>query len=111
MIAEIPAAPAGAARWTQTTPLDGADYVLAFDWLGRLGRWCMHLRDGDGRAIRTGIILNVGTVLLRGCVDPRRPLGELVVVDRTGRLDADPGLDDLGGRFALVYLDAAELGR
>jgi len=102
---------AGTARWTQTTALDGTDYVLAFDWLGRLSRWCLHLRDGDGAAIRTGIILNAGAFLLRGLVDPRRPAGELLVVDRTGRLDADPGFEDLGSRFALVYVDAAELGR
>ena len=111
MIVEIPAKPVGAARWTQTTPLDGTDYVLTFDWLGRLGRWCLHLADGNSVAIRTGMILNVNTVLLRGVVDARRPPGELVIVDRTGRINADPGLDDLGERFALVYIDAAELGR
>lgn len=111
MIVEIPTKPAGAARWVQTTPLDGVDYQLTFDWLGRLSRWCLHLADGDGVPIRTGIILNTQAVLLRGLTDARRPVGELAIVDRTGRLDADPGLDDLGSRFALVYFDAAELGR
>jgi len=107
----VPCVPGGVSRWSQRTALDGRDYVLTFDWIGRLSRWCLHLRDGDGAAIRTGMILNTGTLLLRGVVDPRRPPGELAVVDRTGRGDADPGIDDLGERFALVYLDAAELGR
>lgn len=111
MIVEIPTKPAGAARWVQTTALDGTEYQLTFDWIGRLGRWCLHLADGDGVPIRTGAILNAGGRPLRGLVDARRPPGELLVVDRTGRLDADPGLDDLGSRFALVYADAAELGR
>jgi len=111
MIVEIPTSPRGAARWTQTTALDGTDYVLSFDWNGRVGLWMLHLRDANGRSIRTGMMLTAGGQLLRGLVDTRRPPGELAVVDRTGRGDTDPGLDDLGARFALVYIDAAELGR
>lgn len=111
MIHDIPCAPEGAARWTQTTVLDGTAYQLTFDWLERLGRWCLHVADGEGVAIRTGVILNVNTLLLRGLVDVRRPAGELVVADRTDRSDADPGYSDLGVRFALLYFDAAELGR
>lgn len=111
MILEIPCSPGGAGRWTQTTVLDGVTFQLTFDWLERLGRWCLHIADGEGAAIRTGAILNVNTLLLRGVVDTRRPAGELVVADRTDRGDADPGYADLGARFALLYFDAAELGR
>ena len=32
-------------------------------------------------------------------------------IDTTNTRDADPGFSDLGGRFVLLYADAAELGR
>jgi hypothetical protein len=111
MIYEIPCAPGGAARWTQTTALDGRNYRLTFDWHQRLGRWVLHLRDAGGVAIRTGMVLNLDVPLLRGVVGAARPPGELYVHDATAARDLDPGFSDLGGRFLLLYLDAAELGR
>ena len=111
MILLVPCAPNGAALWTQRTPLDGTDYVLTFDWHQRVGRGVLHLADADGVPIRTGMVLNLGTALLGGSLDPRRPPGELVVVDATGARDVDPGFGDLGSRFLLAYADRAELGR
>jgi len=111
MILAIPCTPSGAARWTQTTALDGREYQLTFDWLQRMGRWCLHLADSRGAAIRTGIILQTDALPLRGVVDVRRPPGELVVYDSRGIGDLDPGFGDLGTRFQLLYVDAAELGR
>ena len=35
--------------------------------------------------------------------------GDLAVTDATGANDVDPGFADLGARFHLVYLTAAEL--
>jgi hypothetical protein len=46
---------------------------------------------------------------LQGVIDVRRPAGDLAVVDTTGANDVDPGWSDLGSRFLLVYLTAAEL--
>lgn len=107
----VPCTPGGDSSWTQTTALDGVDYVMRFDWLQRMGRWVLHLSDSSGVAIRTGMVLNIDALLLRGVTDPRRPRGELVVIDTTNTHDADPGFSDLGGRFVLLYADAAELGR
>jgi hypothetical protein len=42
-------------------------------------------------------------------VDSRRPPGELLVVDTSSAHDVDPGFDDLGSRFGLLYLDASEV--
>lgn len=111
MILLVPCTPNGAARWTQTTALDGVDYVLTFDWHQRMGRWALSIADASNDPIRVGMILNGRTQLLRGVVDARRPPGELTVVDTTGAYDLDPGWSDLGGRFVLAYYDAAELGR
>ncbi|TAK31002.1 MAG: hypothetical protein EPO40_06310 [Myxococcaceae bacterium] len=111
MIFTVPCTPDGASRWTQTSALDGVNFVLTFDWNQRMGRWMLSLADSRGGAIRSGMILNVDVPLLRGVVDSRRPRGELVVMDASGAGDLDPGFSDLGSRFLLLYLDAAELGR
>jgi hypothetical protein len=105
----VPCVPGGAANWTQSTALDGVDFVLAFDWNQRVGRWSMTLATGQGVVMRAGMVLNVGTRLLRGLTTPGRPAGELVVVDTLERWDLEPGFADLGARFQLVYFDAAEV--
>lgn len=111
MIYAIPCTPGGASRWTQTTALDGVDFVLTFDWNQRMGRWMLHVATSGGAAIRTGMILNLDEQLLRGVTGTTRPRGEIYVHDTTGARDLDPGFSDLGARFLLLYLDAAELGR
>lgn len=107
----IPCTPDGTAHWTQRTALDGADFGLAFDWNQRDGHWRLSISDASGVAIRSGIVLVVNEMLLRGVVDARRPPGELAVVDATDTNDTDPGFSDLGARFKLIYATAAELGR
>ncbi len=105
----IPCLPGGVAHWTQSTALDGVDFILTFDWNQRMGRWSLTLATGQGVVLRAGVVLNVGTLLLRGLTTPGRPAGELVVVDTLGRGDIEPGFADLGARFELVYFDAAEV--
>lgn len=110
-IFDIPCAPGGASAWTQSTSLDGEDFVLRFDWNQRMGRWTLTLSTGTGTVLRAGMVLVVNTRLLRGLVTTGRPAGELTVVDTLGRGDADPGFADLGDRFRLAYLDAEEMRR
>ena len=105
----IPCAPGGTASWTQQTALDGVVYQLTFDWFQRDGHWRFTLADVQGMAIRSGAVLVTGGSLLRGMVDTRRPAGEIVVIDMTGAEDLDPGFNDLGSRFMLVYFTAADL--
>lgn len=101
--------PVGASSWTQITALDGASYVLAFQWNQRDGHWTISVADFNGVPIRSGVVLGTGSVVLAGVVDSRRPPGELVVLDATGANDLDPGFDDLGSRFVIVYVTRAEL--
>ncbi len=105
----IPCDPANAARWTQRTSLAGRDYQFDFDWNTRTGHWTLTLSDQDGSPIATGVVLVTGWRLLRTVIDPRRPPGDLVVIDTQGRNDLDPGFSDLGSRFMLAYLDPGEL--
>lgn len=109
MSVTVPCIPSGQPSWSQLTALDGVTYTLAFRWNQRDGRWLLDLADGEGSPIRSGMMLGTNTVPLRGCVDARRPAGELVIVDTTGANDVDPGFDDLGARFVLLYFSATEV--
>ena len=110
-IFNVPCTPAGASSWTQRTALDGTDFTLRFDWSQRTGLWLLTVGDQDGVPIISGRALTTNTRPLKGVRDARRPRGELAVGDTTGKNDADPGFDDLGARFQLIYVDTAELGR
>lgn len=91
--------------YTQRTTLDGATYVLTFRWNERASYWTLSIADQDDQPIALGLALVTGSMLLRRCRKATRPPGELLVVDTTGG-GGDPGLSDLGTRYALVYVDA-----
>jgi len=96
-------------HYVQTVTLDGRLYVMDLDFNARDGYWYLSLSDSDGVPIQgcVGRRLVANWQVLRS-VDSRRPAGELVVV---GGEDAPPGLTDLGQGQALLYVEAAELGR
>ncbi len=97
-------------HFKQITSLDGTEFELEFRLNDREQRFYMDLRDGDGVDILVGVRLTVDWPPLRYLVDPRRPLGEILVRDSEG-LGRDPRLGDLGRRVKLFYLTAEELGR
>jgi hypothetical protein len=105
----IPCEALGTARWTQRTSIAGRDYELTFDWNERAGRWSLSIADQDGDPLATGVVLVTSYPLLRGVIDPRRPPGDLAVVDTTGANDLEPGFTDLGARFVLAYFDPGEI--
>lgn len=102
-LVEIPCAPAGQSHWTQRTQLNGAEHLLTFDWSQRDGHWSLSIDDADGNPLHTGLVLVAGIELVGQLV--RRVPGGLIVIDTTGANDLDPGFADLGGRFALVYVE------
>ena len=93
--------------FTLRTTLDGAEYVLRFEWNMRRG-WFLGLSDQDGDVIFQPKRLVPSWDLLAHCVDTRRPRGGLMAVDTTGA-DETAQFDDLGTRHLLVYLTEAEL--
>lgn len=110
-ILTIPCAPGGQTTWSQTTALDGREYLLTFRWSQRAGRWSLDLADESGSMIVAGRVLAPSLRLLRGVVDSRRPAGDLVLVDQRGAREGldDPTFTSLGDRHVLLYLDGADL--
>lgn len=110
-ILAIPCAPDGASHWTQTTALDGREYLLTFRWSQRTGRWTLDLHDQDGDPIVTGRALAPSLRLLRGVRDSRRPAGDIVLVDQRGAREGldDPTFTSLGERHQLLYVDGEDL--
>lgn len=105
--------------YSQTTTLDGVDYVLRFLWNQREGSWFFSLLDADEDPIVEGLKVVVNLPLLRLVTDERKPPGVLLAVDTTAPevdraagekvLALDPGLEDLGERVLLLYFSEAEL--
>lgn len=103
----IPLSP-GTPAFTQRTLLDGRAYILDFRWNERESAWYLSLLDEHEDPILYGIKLVLNWPLLRRVVDPRRPPGSLMCVDPSGN-DDSPGLQELGTRVELIYLDAEEI--
>jgi hypothetical protein len=95
--------------WNQTTQLDGVEYLLRFYWSGRESAFYIGVYDQNENPIALSIRLVVGVPLLRRFQDPRLPPGMLLLVDTTDRGEDLENAADLGGRWVLVYFDAAEL--
>jgi hypothetical protein len=86
--------------------LDGADYVLRFQWNQRESIWTLDLYDTDTVAIATGLVLVPSWPLLSLVTDPRRPPGELVVWQPDKSLEP-PTLTSLGSTSKLLYYEAS----
>lgn len=110
-ILDIPCAPGGQAHWTQSTALNGREYLLTFRWSQRAGRWSLDIADQDGDMILAGRALAPSLRLLRGVRDARRPAGDIVLVDQRAAREGldDPTFTSLGDRHLLHYLDGADL--
>ncbi len=93
-------------NWIQRTQLDGVDFIFRLLWSQRDGHWGLDIADQDSVPIASGLKLVTGQSLLGTCVDPRKPAGDLIVADTLARDDLDPGFDDLGTRFLLLYVTA-----
>lgn len=88
-----------------TVQLDELSFDLRLLWNARAGRWTLDLSDGEGALFR-GHVLSEGWPVLRRYQHHRAPLGELLVLDSTGRGE-EPGLEDLGARHLLCYVEAS----
>lgn len=102
----IPATPGSDSSWTERVTLDGTDYLLTFDWQARAGTWRLEIADQDEGLITVCKLVSEFP-LLRRVVDPRRPPGELVVIDTLSQ-GADPTFTSLGDRHLVVYASPGE---
>lgn len=85
--------------------LDGAVYVLTFQFNQREGRWTIDLADTNEIAITTGISAVCLWGLLGLITDARRPAGELMIVGPPGN-QTPPSLTELGSTKKLYYYEA-----
>ena len=92
---------------TIRVPLDGVDFIIHLVYHEREDRWYMDLSTTENARIVAGIKLVCNWPLLRRLVDPRRPLGNLMVLRAVG--DAPPGFADLGRSCLLVYIPNGSL--
>jgi len=102
----VPTDANGIATYFQNTTFEGTQYILEFDYNQRCASWYLSIADSDNVDIYNGIKLVTGFPLLRKCVDPRRPPGEMFIFSSTAD-QSPPGLLDLipgNGRCALYYV-------
>ena len=99
--------------YSQTTTLEGTQYLLNFNYSQRENAWYMSLADANGVDIYNGMKLIVSdpnqgpNSLLFKCKDPRRPLGDFFVLSASPMNLDPPGLNDLvatSGRCQLFYM-------
>jgi hypothetical protein len=106
------------AFWTARVNLDGTDFILDFNWNGRLSMWLLDLKRSDDTLLVAGIGLTINRPLFeRFRYIEGMPLGELMAVDVSERI-AVPGYYDLGesapegtregGGVLLLYYEALE---
>jgi len=98
---------ADARHYFYTLELDGRTYGLEFLWNERDEGWSLAVQDDAGAELARARIV-VGFPLFRRCLDERLPPGEFIALDTSGA-DLEPGVDDLGGRVKLLYMEAATL--
>lgn len=88
--------------YTQSTTLDGKDYVFRFQYNTRSGFWFMSLYDNDESPIVEGRKVVVNRDLLHGVTDARRPVGALVCLEVHDGVD-EPTRDSFGVDHVLHY--------
>lgn len=91
--------------FTQVTELDGVAYQLVFRYNQREDRWYFSVNTGAGVEIVKGVKLVCNYPLLQMYTDDALPPGVLMCIPNTSD-DTPPGLEDLGVRCDLVYIEA-----
>lgn len=94
--------------YEQFVDLEGRTFLLKFDYSSRDDSWYLSIYDQDEDPIVCGKRVRIGVSILRGEVDARLPDGILMAVDTTEDHE-EAGLEDLGARVKLVYLEVATL--
>lgn len=97
---------ADAPLYTERVTLNGAEFLLRFDYTAKEDRWYLSIFDVAGVAVRRGIKILPQWDMLRLCADERQPRGILFFADLRGSGRAAPAFADLGRRVALFYFPA-----
>ncbi len=105
----IPLAVDGAPFVDQVVNLDGTEYLFAFRFNQREGRYYLTLGDPNGTAYASGEALVCNLALFSLASDSRMPPGLLVILPQ-GPDDSPPGLGEIGPgkRCELIYFSRNE---
>jgi hypothetical protein len=108
----IPVPTEAAESFTQRTRIEGIDYSLRFSHNSRADRWSLDIAaiggvDQADVPIVTGAMIFIGNDLLRYASHELAPPGVLLALSADGSRRA-PGLDALGTRVQLYYVEAGE---
>lgn len=88
--------------------LDGVTYTLELRWNVRAQGWWMNIYDEQGTTVLlAGLRLALGAAIASNITGRPFP-GFFVLIDTTAT-NVDPGLNDLGDRVLLEYVEAADL--
>ena len=111
MMLLIPPA-SGVPYQTQRTQLTGVDYEVSWAFNARSGSWAISFavigETEDPTPVLDGAKLHIGHDLLGRCQHPSRPAGSVWVYSVDGSQE-QPGLDDLGSRCHVLYLEPGEV--
>lgn len=91
--------------YTERVELDGVVFALTFAWNTREEKWYLSIADADGVALASGIKIVADWPLFQSVSNTDMPKGMMIANDTSGA-GLDPGLDELGGRVLLMYMDA-----
>lgn len=89
--------------YSERVTLDGSEYIFAFDWNDREGRWYLSISTVDGLPLALGIKLVANWPLLRRFTDSRLPPGHLIAADISSQAGESPAYAELGARVKLMY--------
>lgn len=88
-----------------TTELDGKSYTFVMKWNEREEAWYMDLYDSTNTLVIASRKIVIGWPLTNRYQDETLPPGTLIAVD-TSNANQDPGLEDLGERVEIWYIEA-----
>lgn len=92
-------------RFSMRIDLDGVTVALRFRWSELSSFWGIDVKVPELGVELLGLALVTGADVLAGHAVPE--LGALVLIDLQG--DDDPGYDEFGDRWRLVYVTRSEI--
>jgi hypothetical protein len=96
------------AYYSQTVELDGSTFLLVFRWNARREYWSVDIFDVDGNPIALARKILVDVDLVKQRHHAGAPAGVLFAWESKDQKEK-PGVDELGSRVLLLYLEESEL--
>lgn len=91
-----------------TVELEGITFQFEFFWNDRESDWYFNLYDSGSNPVLMGIKVTLSVGLFGRFKGSNLPNGDLLALDTSGQ-DLMPGIQDLGDRVLLVYVDSTDV--